>query len=143
MTAAEIWEYFESIYVVSEKGAVVNTVFCQWQKNGKRLFIIIKIFGAFITDLSKAFDCISHYLILAKLNAYGLILPALRLMLSYLSNRKQKAKINSGFSSLGHLLFNIFIWDLFLLMNDEDFAIYADDNAPFFVDNDLDEVIFK
>ena len=47
-----------------------------------------KIFGAFITDLSKAFDCISHYLILAKLNAYGLILPALRLMLSYLSNRK-------------------------------------------------------
>ena len=28
-------------------------------------------------------------------------------------------------------------------MNDVDFAIYADDNIPFFVGNDLDEVIFK
>ena len=28
-------------------------------------------------------------------------------------------------------------------MNDVDFAIYADDNTPFFVGNDLDEVIFK
>ena len=28
-------------------------------------------------------------------------------------------------------------------MNDVDFAIYADDNIPFFVGNNLDEVIFK
>ena len=28
-------------------------------------------------------------------------------------------------------------------MNDVDFASYADDNTPFFVNNDLDEVIFK
>ena len=49
-----------------------------------------KAFGAFLTDLSKAFDCLSHDLLLAKLNVYGFSLPTLRLMQSYLSNRKLK-----------------------------------------------------
>ena len=65
-------------------------------------------------------------------------------------------KINSEFCSweevlfgvpqgliLGPLLFNIFLCDLFFLMNDVDFASYTDDNTPFFVRNDLNEVIFK
>ena len=48
-----------------------------------------KAFGAVITDLSKAFDRLSHDVLLANLNAYGFSLPALRLMQSYLSNKKQ------------------------------------------------------
>ena len=40
-------------------------------------------------------------------------------------------------------MFKIFLCDLFWIMNDVDFASYADDNTLFFVGNDLDEVIFK
>ena len=46
-----------------------------------------KSFGALLTDLSKAFDCFPHELLLAKLNAYGFSLSALRLICSYLFNR--------------------------------------------------------
>ena len=50
----------------------------------------VKVFGALLTDLSKAFDCLPHEFIIAKLNAYGFNLPALKLMHSYLSRRKQR-----------------------------------------------------
>ena len=58
-----------------------------------------KFFGALLTDLSKAFDCLDHELLTAKLNAYGFSLPALRLINDYLSNRKQRAKIENTCST--------------------------------------------
>ena len=113
-------------------------------------------FGAFLNDLPKAFDCLLHDLLLAKINSYGFSLPALRMVQSYLSNRKQRTKINSEFSPweeilfgvpqgsiLGPLLFNIFLCDLFFIMNDVEFASYADGNTPFFVGDDLNYVILK
>ena len=105
-------------------------------------------------DLSKAFDCISHELILAKLHAYGFSLRALRLIHSYLTNRKQTTGVNANYSSweeilfgvpqgsiLGPLLFNIFLCDLFLIMKETSFASYADDNTPYVTAENLDEVI--
>ena len=49
-----------------------------------------KVFGALLTDLSKAFNCLNHDLLIAKLHAYGFSLPVLRLIYNYLSNRKQR-----------------------------------------------------
>ena len=56
------------------------------------------VFGALLTELSKAFDCIPQDLIIAKLEAYGFQTDALNLVYDYLSNRKQRVKINETFS---------------------------------------------
>ena len=57
-----------------------------------------KAFWPLLTDLLKAFDCLSHELIIAKLNTYGLSLSGLKLLQSYLTERKQRTKINQTFT---------------------------------------------
>ena len=89
-----------------------------------------------------------------KVAWYGFSIPALRLVYSYLKNRKQRAKLNFAYNSWeeilfgvpqgtiqGPLLFNIFLCDLFYMMSDTDFASYADDNTPYVSANTINEVI--
>ena len=57
------------------------------------------VFGALLTDLSKAFDCIPHDLFIAKLETYGFEADALIFIYDYLSNGKQRVKINETFNS--------------------------------------------
>ena len=57
-------------------------------------------FGALFTDLSKAFNCLSHELLIDKLHAYGFDKRSLMLIYNYLSNLKQRVKINDSYSSL-------------------------------------------
>ena len=66
-----------------------------------------KAFSALLTDLSKAFDCICHDLPVAKLHAYGLSLPPLKLIQDYLLNRKKKQKQNR---ILLHYMGEHYIW---------------------------------
>ena len=100
-------------------------------------------FGALLTDLSKSFDCIYHKLLVAKLFYLGISLSALNLIHSYLSNRTQRIKINNSFSrrnsieygvpqgsTLGQLLFNIDLTDLFHECEDSNIA---DDTTPYFL----------
>ena len=81
--------------------------------------------GALLTDLSKAFDCLLEDLLIAKLAAYGFDYEFLTLIQSYLSNRKQRTKVNNTYSTfsdilfavpqgslLGPLVFNIYICDI-------------------------------
>ena len=44
-----------------------------------------------VTDLSKAFDCIVHNFLIAKLEAYGFSYEALKVMYNYLTDRKQNS----------------------------------------------------
>ena len=113
-----------------------------------------KSFGALLTNLSKAFDCLAHDLLIAKLNAYGFNMSALQFVHSYLKNRIQRTKINSEYSSweeimfgvpqgsiLGPPLFNIFLCDLSLIVENIDIASYADDNTPYTTGNSIEKVI--
>ena len=55
--------------------------------------------GALMTDLSKAFDCLHHELLIAKLDAYVFDKKSLKLIQQYLSNRKQRVKVSNAYSS--------------------------------------------
>ena len=54
-----------------------------------------KAFSALLTDLSKALDCLSHDLLIAKLHAYGSDIDSLNILKDYLSNHKQRTKVDS------------------------------------------------
>ena len=81
-------------------------------------------------DLPKAFDCLPHDKIIAKLDAYGFDKASLRSMHSYLTDRHQRVKINNCYnlwilikhgvpqgSVLGPILFNIFLCDMFFMVD--------------------------
>ena len=102
-----------------------------------------KHFGVLLTDLSKAFNCIDHKLLIAKLFWYRGSPTVLNLVYSYLTNRTQRTKINNSFSRqsnteygvpqgsvLSPLLFNINLIDLFYECEDSNIANYAYDITP-------------
>ena len=105
-------------------------------------------------DLSKAFDCLNHELLITKLSAYGFSRSALKLIHRNLNERQQRVKINGSFSTsrqtslgapqgsvLGPLLFNIYINDFFYLVKDTEICNYADDTTIFACGSDLDSVV--
>ena len=128
-----------------------SSVFCQSLRNGNRQLIIKKIwgtpFGTFqdiwlplTWPLNCKIKCIRIQCWLTKI--------ATRLF--------DKPQINSAYNSweeilfgipqgsvLGPLLFKSFLFDLFLIMNDTGFASYADDNTPYTIRNNMEDVIFK
>ena len=110
--------------------------------------------GAVLTDLSKAFDCLNHNILIAKLHAYGFDNSALNYIYDYLNDRKQRTKIGNSYSSwrelssgvpqgsiLGLLLFNIFINYIFYFTEEAKIANYADDTTVYATENDVNQLL--
>ena len=123
----------------------------QWKRCLDKLGVIVGV----LMDPSKAYDCIPHDLLIAKLHPDGLGIKAIKLLHSYLTNRKQRTKINNSFSEwveilivipqgsvLGLLLFNIFINDLLLGIEDGNLCNFADDNTLYTCCQSLNEAKF-
>lgn len=109
--------------------------------------------GAIFIDLAKAFDMVDHYLLLDKLHAIGLSTDSLLFFNSFLHHRSQCVSfqgIQSGFrtidkgvpqgSSLGPLLFTIFINDLPQICSHAQIHLYADDTVIYSSGLDISQI---
>ena len=154
----QLYAYFEDIFEellnAFRKKYCCQSLLTKLIKDWKISLDSNQIVGAVFMDLSKAFDCLPHSLIIAKLHAYGLSLDACKFLSGYLSGRHQRVKIQNDRSNwkliskgvpqgsiLWPLLFNIFMNDMFLFIEHCNLYNYADDNSMSASAESIDEAM--
>ena len=154
-TFSKVFETVISEQLMSFFNGIFNEMLCAYRKKYGCNHVLLKLVdswkkaldsdnfvGVVSMDLSKAFDCIPHGLLICKLKAYGLSQKACLFMSSYLSGRLQRVKLEDQRSEwmtlkkgvpqgscLGPIIFNIFMNDLFYTMENCNLTNYADDNT--------------
>ena len=154
----QLYEYFDDILFPYQRRF--------WKGYGAQHCLLVMIqkfkeaidrrneFDTRLTDLSKAFDCINHPLLIPRLRHYVVSLLSINMVYSYMSNRTHPTKINECFSErsrieydvpqesvLGPLLFNIDLIDFLYEFAESNTASYADDTTPYSCAGDTQIVI--
>ena len=136
------------------KSCSSNHVLLRLIENWKESLDSQKFVRTVLMELSQAFDCISHNLLMAKIYIYGFGNELLKIFFSYLKGRKENVKINNTYSAfqvllygvpqesvLSPILFNIFINDLLLRIENIELHNFACDNIVSYTKKSLEELI--
>ena len=131
-------------FATIQQATILLTDEIHFEANDKNLV------GAVFLDLSKAFDTISHSVLLNKLKAYDIKNEELEWFVSYLFYRSQVVDINniesnefyiySGVpqgSILGHLLFLLFFNDFPEVLKKSKVLMYADDTVIYYAHSNI------
>ena len=107
----QLYDYFDEVLSPIQCG------FCKGHNTQHCLLIMSETFkestdkgsefGAFLTELSKAFNCTDHKLLIAKLFWYVFSPSSLNLIFSYLSNRTQRVKIKASYSDKNNIKYGV------------------------------------
>ena len=165
-TLSKIFEKIMQKQVINHVNTFLSPCLCGYRKGFSTQYTLLSLLekwkqtidnkgfaGVVLMDLSKVFDTLNLELLIAKLHGYGFGKEFLMLLLSYLSSRWQRTRINTSFSSwtellqgvpqgsvLGPLLSNIYLNDLFFFL-DCNVCNFADDTTPFICNKNLDFVL--
>ena len=128
---------FSTMYCVDSVKHIQHPLFRILQKE----FDSGRFTGTILMDLSKVYDCLRHDFSISKLEAYGLDNGSLNFLLDYLTFRKQRTKVGSAYSKWSKIrgipqgsvsglnLFNIFINDISMIIEQSAIRNFADDNT--------------
>ena len=95
----------------------LNELLCEFRKAHSTQYVLFKLLQAWqkkldnsgfigtiiLMDQSRAYDCLPHDLLIAKLGASSLERSSLRLLMDYLNSRKQRTKVGSSYSNLSKI----------------------------------------
>ena len=134
-----IEEYFQALLSENQCGfiigySVINALLPmieKWKKIPGRKWCIWSS-----VNLSKVFDCLPPELLIVKLHAYGVDIPSIKLLHSYLTKRKERVKLNGTYSSWSEIL----VWNS-QFNSDVDIANCTDDNIPHLSNINLSKVL--